>query len=88
LKKQKFRSANYGAIKMRSYQKILQENMFEPQRDDIMKCEICGRLADALNEGKGPLICCGQRMIKVGEAIDRHPSGTISRARNYYDETV
>lgn len=29
-----------------------------------MHCQVCGRKAHCLNNGKGPLICCGQPMIK------------------------
>jgi len=66
-------------VKLHQYLEIIQE-AYEPQRDDIMECKICGRKADILNEGKGPLICCGQPMIKVGEAVDRHYSGELSYA--------
>jgi desulfoferrodoxin-like iron-binding protein len=33
-----------------------------------MHCPICGRKAHCLNDGKGPLICCGQPMQKVSVA--------------------
>lgn len=59
-----------------------------PVEDDIMECTVCGRKADVLNNGKGPLICCGRSMIKVGEAIDRHHEGETSVAKNYYSESA
>ena len=55
---------------------------YEPLRDDIMECTICGRKVDVLNEGRGPLICCGKTMIKIGEAVDRYEGGETSMAKN------
>lgn len=62
------------------YLNEISKAVYEPLRDDIMECTICGRKADVLNEGKGPLICCGKPMIKVGEAVDRFERGEISMA--------
>ena len=55
---------------------------YNPVEDDIMKCNVCGRKADVLVTGSGPLVCCGQPMVKVGEAVDRHHQGETSVARN------
>ena len=35
-----------------------------PRKGDSMKCTICGRRLHVLNNGKGPLICCGKPMKK------------------------
>lgn len=67
-------------IRIDKYLEELNTPVYEPKRDDIMECTVCGRKADVLNEGKGPLICCGQPMIKVGEAVDRDTEGEISMA--------
>ena len=37
---------------------------YEPKKGDTMKCEVCGRTVHLLNNGKGPLLCCGQPMKK------------------------
>jgi desulfoferrodoxin-like iron-binding protein len=66
--------------KLDKYLEELNTPIYNPIRDDIMECTICGRKADVLNEGQGPLICCGQPMIKVGEAVDRYERGEISMA--------
>lgn len=42
----------------------LAEKVYEPKKGDTMLCEICGRKVHLLNDGKGPLICCGQPMVK------------------------
>lgn len=71
---------------MKIIEKYLQEltmpNGYEPRRDDIMQCTVCGRKADVLNEGQGTLVCCGKAMIKVGEAIDRFERGEESMAES------
>ena len=41
--------------------------VYEPARDDIMQCTICGRKADVLNTGRGPLVCCGKPMQLIKE---------------------
>jgi len=64
--------------KLDKYLEELNTPVYEPIRDDIMECTVCGRKADVLNEGRGPLICDGQPMIKVGEAIDKDERGEPS----------
>ncbi|MBI4656256.1 MAG: desulfoferrodoxin [Elusimicrobia bacterium] len=32
------------------------------QRKQIYKCEICGNIVEALHEGQGSLVCCGEEM--------------------------
>ncbi len=32
------------------------------KRMEIYKCEICGNIVEMLHEGKGDLICCGEKM--------------------------
>jgi len=66
--------------KLDKYLEELNTPVYNPARDDIMQCTLCGRKADVLNEGKGPLICCGQPMIKIGEAVDRDERGEMSMA--------
>jgi len=66
--------------KLDKYLNEISTPVYEPARDDIMQCTICGRKADVLNEGRGPLVCCGKPMIKVGEAVDRYERGEISMA--------
>lgn len=36
----------------------------EPKKGDTMICTVCKRKVHALNNGKGPLVCCGKPMIK------------------------
>ena len=42
----------------------LQEQVHEPKKGDTMSCLICKRKVHALNNGKGPLTCCDQPMVK------------------------
>lgn len=37
---------------------------YEPKKGDTMFCTVCGRKVHALNNGKGPLVCCGKAMVK------------------------
>lgn len=52
--------------KVNKYLNKIQENIdeYEPKKGDTMKCSICGRKTHLLNNGKGPLICCGKPMEK------------------------
>lgn len=58
---------------------------YVPVRDDIVECKLCGRKVDVLNDGQGALVCCGQPMVKIGEAIERHASGEKSFAYESID---
>jgi len=42
----------------------LAEKAYEPKKGDTMTCPICKRKAHLLNNGKGPLVCCGKPMVK------------------------
>lgn len=37
---------------------------YEPKKGDSVSCTVCGRKVHLLNNGKGPLVCCGKAMIK------------------------
>lgn len=41
------------------------KDSYVPKKGDTMKCSICGRKTHLLNNGKGPLICCGKPMLKA-----------------------
>lgn len=53
---------------MKTLNKILEniQDGYHPVKGDKMLCKICGRKADITVSGKGPLVCCGQPMVKVG----------------------
>jgi superoxide reductase len=41
------------------------------ERLQIYKCEICGNIVEALHEGVGELVCCGQPMkLLVANTVD------------------
>ncbi|MBI5722537.1 MAG: desulfoferrodoxin [Planctomycetes bacterium] len=37
------------------------------QRKEVYKCEVCGIIAEVLEEGAGEMICCGEPMRLVKE---------------------
>jgi len=39
------------------------------QEGDNLKCEVCGREVLIQEKGKGPLICCGKEMVRIGETV-------------------
>ena len=39
------------------------------QKGDNLKCEVCGREVLVQEKGKGPLICCGKPMVRIGETV-------------------
>lgn len=56
------------------------EQVHEPKKGDTMSCLVCKRKVHALNNGKGPLTCCSQAMVKskvpVTEAgFEKKPKG-------------
>lgn len=46
----------------------LEQDMIE--EGDVLKCSICGRVVSVEEQGKGPLICCGKPMDRIGEDIN------------------
>jgi len=51
--------------KLKEMKRVIMESLsFEPLKGDTAKCLVCGRKVHTLNNGKGPLICCGQAMVK------------------------
>ena len=34
---------------------------------EIYKCELCGNIVEAIHEGKGRLVCCGEQMVLLKE---------------------
>lgn len=52
---------------MNKYLHFLQEadRGYAPKKGDTMLCEVCGRKVHVLNNGRGPLICCMQAMVKI-----------------------
>lgn len=43
----------------------LHKGSYEPKKGDTVKCSVCGRKTHLLNNGKGPLVCCGKAMLKA-----------------------
>ena len=43
----------------------LHKGSYEPKKGDTVKCSVCGRKTHLLNNGKGPLVCCGKAMMKA-----------------------
>lgn len=37
---------------------------YEPKKGDTMICTVCKRKVHLLNNGSGPLVCCGKAMVK------------------------
>lgn len=57
-----------------------------------MHCQVCGRKAHVLNNGKGPLICCDQPMSKVtiveAEGWSSKPKGWTSGSIKKFGQTL
>jgi len=50
----------------------------EPMKGDTMKCSVCGRKGHLLNNGKGPLVCCGKAMMKSTLPVTEGMAGVMS----------
>ncbi len=81
------RSVKYSLEKI-----YLHEEAYEPKKGDSMSCLICKRKVHALNNGKGPLICCNQPMVKskvpINEAgFEGKPKGWTDKSIKKYSKT-
>ena len=79
-------------MKLNDYLDMLQEQ-YEPKKGDTMLCKICGRKVHLLNDGKGPLVCCGEPMVKatlpVGEAgFKKYPKGWDKKSVKKWANTL
>jgi desulfoferrodoxin-like iron-binding protein len=70
------------------YLKEISMPAYEPSGGDIMQCAICNRKVDILNEGRGPLICCGKPMIKVGEQQVSEAEGMKGLPKGWTQKSV
>lgn len=34
-------------------------------KNEVFRCNICGRIVEVLEDGQGPIVCCGQPMKKL-----------------------
>ncbi len=46
-------------------------------KNEIYRCNICGRIIEVLEDGQGPIVCCGQPMEKlepntVDASLEKH----------------
>lgn len=46
-------------------------------KNEIYRCNICGRIVEVVEDGQGPIVCCGQPMEKlepntVDAAVEKH----------------
>jgi len=71
---------------------LIEISSYEPKKGDSMSCLICKRKVHALNNGKGPLICCGQPMIKskvpvIEAGFEDKPKGWTDKSVDKYTNT-
>jgi desulfoferrodoxin-like iron-binding protein len=50
----------------------------DPMKGDTMKCPMCGRKAHVLNNGKGPMVCCGKAMLKATLPVTESTAAVLS----------
>ena len=67
----------------------LQENIV---KGDILKCSVCGRVVAVEEQGDGPLICCGESMLRLSEGIveagfEDKPKGWTDKSIKKYSKT-
>lgn len=70
----------------------LSEKVYEPKKGDTMFCNVCRRKVHLLNDGKGPLVCCGKPMSKstlpVTEAgFEDKPKGWTDKSIKKFSKT-
>jgi desulfoferrodoxin-like iron-binding protein len=72
-------------IQIDNYLDIIQE-AHEPLKGDSMTCNICKRKVHVLNNGKGPLICCGKPMVKSKVPITE--AGFTDKPKGWNDSSI
>ena len=76
--------------KLTSYLDKITEN--EILVNDRMKCNICGRVVTVNKAGKGPLICCGEPMKKMGTVVEagfkKMPKGWSKKSIKKFANTL
>ena len=64
----------------------------EINEGDTLKCEICGRVVTVEESGKGPLICCGKPMNRIGEiteaGFEHMPKGWTKKSVQKFANTL
>jgi superoxide reductase len=43
------------------------EDEMAKSKQEVYRCELCGNIIEKVNDGGGPLVCCGQPMTAVTE---------------------
>jgi len=61
-------------------------------KGDRLQCKICGREVTVNKAGKGPLICCGEPMSKVGTVVEagfkKYPKGWSKKSVKKFANTL
>jgi desulfoferrodoxin-like iron-binding protein len=61
-------------------------------KGDRLRCDICGREVTVNKAGKGPLICCGQPMNKIGTVVEagfkKYPKGWSKKSVKKFANTL
>jgi hypothetical protein len=56
------------------------------QVGDNLKCEVCSREVLVQEKGKGPLICCGKEMVRIGETVQE--AGFEGKPEGWNDDSI
>lgn len=63
---------------VRNYLSKIQEEK-EINKSDRLRCKVCGREVTIIKAGKGPLVCCGEKMTIMGRVVEagfsKYPKG-------------
>ncbi len=62
------------------------------KKGDRLHCKICGREVTVNKAGKGPLICCGKPMSKLGTVVEagftKYPKGWTNKSVQKFAQTL
>jgi desulfoferrodoxin-like iron-binding protein len=75
---------------VKKYLTKLQEQ--DIKKGDRLHCKLCGREVTINKAGKGPLICCGEPMSKIGVVVEagfsKYPKGWTNKSVKKFAQTL
>ena len=73
---------------MRRIDKILSRVTEEYAQGMRMRCDLCGKITEIQDEGRGPLVCCNQKMIVMAQYTPKMEAGFNKYPRGWSNDSV
>jgi desulfoferrodoxin-like iron-binding protein len=77
-------------MSIKKYLSKIQEEK-EINKNDRLRCTVCGRQVTVNKKGQGPLVCCGKNMVHLGTVVEagfsKNPKGWSQDSIKKYSKT-